>query len=141
MRTITYTLCLLLCLATACSVEQKENVAVRSSHPDGSIKEALYFGDEADTLREFYPSGKLKIQGLQIDSLRDGTWKSWYETGQQWSEKRYEMGLEIGKYVVYHPTGNVYIQGQYRQGEKKGSWYFYDQNGMLVKEVNFDEQD
>ncbi len=140
MRTITYTVWLLLFLATACSPKQETRLEVRSSHPDGSIKEALYFGEGADTLREFYPSGKLKIQGLQVDSLRDGTWKSWYETGQQWSEKRYNMGSEVGKYVVYHPNGNVYIQGQYREGEKKGSWYFYDTNGMLVKEINFDEQ-
>lgn len=149
MRPFHYIFIAFLCFAMACAepsndesnISTSSHCKTKSYHENGAKKEVLCVGAEADTLREYYPSGKLKIQGLQVGELRDGTWKSWFESGQQWSEKRYDMGKEVGKYAVFHPNGGIYIQGQYREGNKVSSWYFYDQDGKLVKEVNFDEVD
>jgi antitoxin component YwqK of YwqJK toxin-antitoxin module len=89
---------------------------------------------------EWYPGHKqIKIRGRQNDDgTRQGVWKSYSEAGYEASVVYYVNGKKDGYTVVYHPNGAIHFRGEYRLDEKVGLWSFYDENGELDEEINFD---
>jgi antitoxin component YwqK of YwqJK toxin-antitoxin module len=89
---------------------------------------------------EWYPGHKqIKIRGRQSDDgTRQGVWKSYSEAGYEASVVYYVNGKKDGYTVVYHPNGALHFRGEYRMDEKVGLWSFYDENGELAEEINFD---
>ena len=146
--------------------------------PNNKIKTLHeYFNVRDSSFREieFYESGKIKsrfyyqdrkIEGLAIGffengdtaqithfhkGLKDGLEKTWYSSGELWSEYIFEGGRKISGnhffrngqptatlrfkdgYVVwgeyYHPNGKVRSTGSIHENQKTGFWNYYYQNG------------
>jgi len=86
---------------------------------------------------EVYANGKIKIEGQKKDNLRDGTWYSYFESGNKWSETNYKNGLKKGASIVNYPNGKIHYKGQYKDDKKSGTWYFYKEDGTLDFEENY----
>ena len=111
---------------------------------DGSVKSEKNFktvdGKEELTKEiNFHPNGKKYIEGHYKDGLRDGYWASWYNDGQLWSEGNFKKDKSDGERTVYHPNGTLHYKGTFDMGKRVGVWTFYDEAGVKVNEINYDE--
>ncbi|UTW64035.1 toxin-antitoxin system YwqK family antitoxin [bacterium SCSIO 12741] len=88
--------------------------------------------------KEFYINGKVKIEG-SFDGAgeRQGLWTYYYEDGKVWSRCEYTAGLRDGKNEVYYENGKLRYSGSFKNDEKTGEWTFFDEEGQLIKKVNF----
>lgn len=122
---------------------KREHKVVKEVFDDGTPRIVSYYSDdspEAELLKEtvFFPSGNKHMEGTYKDGLRDGKWTSWYEDGAVWSEGYFKEDLGHGVRTTYYPNGKVRYQGMMEMGERKGVWKFFDEEGALVQEVNYD---
>jgi len=86
----------------------------------------------------YFPNGKIDTEGWNDkDTLRDGVWYSYYETGVKWSEQSYNHGLKDGRSVVYFPNGKIHYEGEYKDDKKFGHWIFYNEAGEIENEKNY----
>ena len=90
-------------------------------------------------VKELYPSGVTKIEGLNVDGNREGLWKAYFENGYKWSEVEYEKGIKNGLVVVFYQNGMMRYQGRYYDDARAGLWTFYDTLGVVIKKVDMDE--
>lgn len=89
--------------------------------------------------KEYYEDGTLFKEGKLKNEKREGFWKSYRPNGILWSEGNFKNGHRNGVTTTYHPNGNIYYLGEYTNGSKSGNWKFYNNEGKLVKEENFDK--
>ncbi len=54
-----------------------------------------------DTLTYFYRNGKLRAEGLYVNSMMEGEWKFYRQTGQLWQVGNYNNGNKNGSFVRY----------------------------------------
>ena len=116
--------------------------------------------------KKFYKSGKLEQIGTYAP-LRNGTWKTFYETGELKRTEEFSDGRRIGVWKEYyknhrlkqteecipntmfrdikeyHPNGKLKAIGRvnhsfYGFEEKIGSWKEYHDNGALYKSYQFE---
>lgn len=74
------------------------------------------------------------------DSLKDGPYKRYAKNGNTILEMNYTADLRNGKFTVYHPTGNKYILGAYKNNKPTGFWTYLEENGGIIKTVEFNDQ-
>ena len=84
-----------------------------------------------------YPNGNLHTKGSVVNGKRHGTWESWYENGNKWSETTYSYGVREGKTVSYYPNGMVRYIGYYNNNKQSGKWMTFDESGNLVEEKDY----
>lgn len=116
---------------------------VESVYENGDPRIVRYYHKQSGKLvldREivYYLNQQVKMDGEFKNELREGKWKAWYENGNLWSEGDYKEGKRNGIGIAYHENGKKYIEGLYRNDTRVGAWKFYDTNGVITKEVNFD---
>jgi antitoxin component YwqK of YwqJK toxin-antitoxin module len=111
--------------------------------PDGSKKVVKRFdinGKDSVLLKEtvYYKTQQKYMEGKYLNGKRDSIWTAWLSNGQVWSKGGYKNGLEEGPKVVYHETGFKYYEGQFKEGKRVGIWLFYNEQGKLVKQLDYD---
>lgn len=94
---------------------------------------------KTEKFMEYHPNGKIKIQGDIVKGIRQNTWKSFYENGNNWSETTYLFGARNGIYKLFYPNGNLKVHGVYENDKKIGIWYFYNENGQFEKELDYNQ--
>ena len=87
---------------------------------------------------EHYPDGVKKIEGKEVNGVREGKWIYYYENGFIWSQGEFKNGKRTGYSIVYHENGNTKIEGNYEDGLKVGVWKFWNSDGSLSEERDFD---
>jgi len=88
---------------------------------------------------KYYEDGKLEYEGgYDNDGLRQGEWKYYYPDGKLWSLGYYSHGKNDGKKEVYWPEGNIRYEGFFRNDQKSGHWIFYNMDGTVLQEMDFD---
>lgn len=122
---------------SACTKPQR---IVKETYKDGSPKLVHYVVDETPVKEErFYDSGTKEMEGdLNSSGQRDGLWTAWYKNGALWSEGEFKNDARHGYSKVYWPNGKLRYEGRYNEGKQIGSWTFYNEQGVVEKEVNFD---
>jgi len=90
--------------------------------------------------KEYYENSAVLKEGPIKNGKRDGLWKSFRGNGLLWSEGHYIEGVRDGITITYHPNGNKYYEGYFSKGLKSGKWKFYNDEGMLLKEEDFDKK-
>ncbi len=112
-------------------------------------------------VREFYPSGNVKSEGIFIDNLPNGIHKSYFDNGKVFSEYNYVNGskegiqkffdsdgnlvmqanyknnLMDGLYQEFFPNGKVETEGKYKEGRKVGIWKTFDEKGKIISQEKF----
>ncbi|HPF66461.1 MAG TPA: hypothetical protein PLC20_02185 [Flavobacteriales bacterium] len=86
------------------------------------------------------PSGTMKLEGDFRNGKRHGIWTSYGPDGKVRSRSEYRDGVLHGPSVVFHPNGQPYYTGDYLNGKATGTWRFFDEEGIEVKRVTYDEQ-
>jgi len=111
----------------------------REYYPTGELKmRGLNILGKSDGLWQFYyPSGELKAKGYYVNGKKDGAWKFYYPSGEISAEGAYEKGKSSGLWKYYHENGNLRSEGLERQGQKEGPWKVYYQTGKLKGEANY----
>ncbi|MFZ4455188.1 MAG: TonB family protein [Bacteroidales bacterium] len=88
-------------------------------------------------LVEAYTSGQIAWHDSRlneyIESLKDGTYKEWYENGQLRKEIEYSEGKMNGHYLSYWENGQKKREESYLDGKKSVEGKSFDQLGNLLK--------
>jgi len=114
---------------------------VIEKYPDGSVKaieefETLEGAQKLYGYKEFYPSGKVKIEGRYNDGKkRDGLWQAYFENGNNWSIGTYIDGKENGEKKVWYENGKVRYTGQMKEGKPIGEWNVWDEKGNVTTKM------
>ena len=108
---------------------------VLEKHPDGSVKaiEEFEMVDGVKKIygyKEFYPSGKVKIEGrYNVNNQREGLWQAFYENGNKWSIGTYVDGEENGEKKVGFKNGKLRYTGQMKKNKPTGEWHIWNELG------------
>lgn len=123
-----------------------ENVEMRYEADNTGIekvKKAVYIdttSNEKVAERHFYESQKIYIENLFKNGRKNGPSMAFRDsTGKPWSLHTYTNDTLNGPYKVWHENGKLRIEGQYKMGIKSGNWRFFDNQGTVQKEINFDD--
>lgn len=124
-------------------IESVEERYSAQEDEDSSLKKAVYIDtttNEKVAERHFYKSKKIYIENLFKGGRKNGPSMAFRDSsGIPWSLHTYKNDTLNGPYKVWHENGNLRIEGQYIMGIKSGNWRFFDENGLVLREVNFDD--
>ena len=88
---------------------------------------------------EYYEDGAVKMEGGMKNDKREGEWTAYFPDGKVQSEGTFKNGLRTGRAIVYYANGNRYMEGYYKEGRHCGKWTYYDEQGYVVKDVDYGE--
>ena len=132
-------------IATGCYLNQKK---------DGEWK---YFDAESGQLRLVEDNKEGKVHGWSrlynpqngvlaeetqfVEGQPEGQCRKYSDTGVLMMECQYHNGLLDGPCKTYYPSTALKEEGQYLKGEKSGVWKTYNQDGDIIAEDAFGEQE
>jgi len=109
---------------------------IREQYDDGQNRverEVAHYSDnhfEADGVyREFYPNGKLFVEGRFREGLQHGEWTFFHDNGQANRKATYNNGQPDGAWEVYRADGTLAAKRSFRNGQRHGEWITYDETG------------
>lgn len=85
------------------------------------------------------PNGQVTMEGNLLNGKREGEWTGYSESGRVKSRNTYRAGVLEGLSTVFHDNGKVYYTGWQAAGKQVGLWRFYDEQGNLLKTVDYGE--
>lgn len=89
-------------------------------------------GDDSLLKKEFYSNGKLKSEGIFInDSVKNGWYKTYFETGVIKEEKNYILGKKNGSQKTYFENGSLEKDILFKEGVQHGKAVGYYENGKI----------
>jgi antitoxin component YwqK of YwqJK toxin-antitoxin module len=108
-------------------------------YSDGEIK---YFSENGEKLKtityqngilnglaqEFFPDGKLQLQGNYTDGKKSGIWKQWDQDGK-YGIGSFDNDVPEGKWIFYYADGALKSEGKFRNGAQTGVWTEYTEKG------------
>jgi antitoxin component YwqK of YwqJK toxin-antitoxin module/Tfp pilus assembly protein PilF len=108
---------------------------------DGSAQAEQYFkkGVRDSIFKTFYYGGKISQAGMYKMGDRTGTWKFYHEDGTLSRVEEYRSGKLNGKRIYYFSNGKPESEVTYENGERRGLYKKYTEDGMLVYQMNFDD--
>jgi antitoxin component YwqK of YwqJK toxin-antitoxin module len=127
----------------SCGTTLQEEIV--ESYNDGTPKRVKYFqGEENDKFLKkeifYYENGNKRVEGeYNKEGKKDGKWAYWYKDGKKWSEGYFSEGVNDKKRTTWHESGSIHYEGTYDKGTRVGIWKFYDEDGKMVKEINYDD--
>lgn len=89
----------------------------------------------------WYP-GKTQVKyRREYDSKkrRHGKWMLYSPEGKVMSSSFYENGKKTGVWLVNYPNGQLRYTGEFRDDKKFGDWLFYSITGSKILEITYDE--
>lgn len=116
---------------------------------------ATYYKDQPEGLRrEFdtagnvikgyvFENGWLRYEGItDMNGLRQGIWKEYYQTGELRSKGNYKNSKPIGEWKYYFTDKSIEILGYYNnKGHKDGEWLWFYPSGDTMVVANYDDGD
>ncbi|MDW3193184.1 MAG: hypothetical protein R8G66_12500 [Cytophagales bacterium] len=101
---------------------------------DGTVKAQAYYEAGDGLYKQFYPSGELRMEGMNKDGRSEGLWTYYYETSEEEAKGAFKEGLRDSTWIYYYKNGQVSAQGSYLIGKKTGKWTYYYENGQKSSE-------
>jgi len=80
---------------------------------------------------EYFENGQISKEGPYKNGKRDGLWKTYYKTGELWSEIYFNNGQPDSNTTAYYPNGKIRYQGFYTKGQKSGTWKLFKEDGSI----------
>jgi len=88
-----------------------------------------------ESVREYYKSGKLKLERSYNQKQQlHGSYKIYYENGQLQEEEIYKNGFFDGPYKTYYENGQLKSEAFYKDGKVEGLSKDYYRNGNIQNE-------
>lgn len=120
---------------------------------DFNNKQTLIDGN--GTYNSYYTNGKIHQTGKVENSIREGLWITFYESGNKKEEGLYEEKYMIfsswdiegnanvingeGTYYNYDEQGDIVESGQIKNGLRSGIWeVFYPNTGSIFMELHYE---
>lgn len=115
---------------------------IASKYPNGTtlLVEHYQEVDGKKTLvkeTRYYPNGQKEIEYELKYNKRNGLFKQWYATGEEWIEENYLNDIKHGEFTIFYPNGNINYTGFYNNGKPSGKWIFFDESGSMVSEKEY----
>jgi len=91
-----------------------------------------------EKIEETYPSNKPKTTSFYkvVDEKEIKVQeKEFYENGKVKMEGEFKDGKRTGKGLNYYPNGKLRMEGDYKNDKQTGHWKFYNEEGILIEEV------
>jgi antitoxin component YwqK of YwqJK toxin-antitoxin module len=114
----------------------RRQMVPRETYPDGTVRverEVALFSDnhiEADGFyREFYPNGKLFVEGQYQRGRQHGEWTFYYDNGQINRKSIFNNGQPDGAWDIYRADGTLSAKRSFKNGARDGEWITYDETG------------
>ena len=63
------------------------------------------------------------------DTLIDGEYLLWSDSGHKFVSGYYKKGIADGKWIQYYSTGAKRVEGSFKNGIPDGTWFTYSPNG------------
>jgi len=108
-------------------------LGVTMMHGDDSSVATIDTAGKEGMRVERYDSGQKKAEWhvSQVDgeSVPDGIWQEWYETGEKKLQGTYSRGLKVGAWTGWHTNGKESLSGTYVNGKEEGEWTEWHSNG------------
>lgn len=96
-------------------------------------REIAHFSDnhfEADgKYREFYPDGKLFVEGQFKRGRQHGEWVFYFDNGQLNRKAKYNNGKPDGPREIFRADGTLMAKRNFADGVRDGEWITYDATG------------
>jgi len=126
-------------MLSSCTAQLTEKVEAK--FPNGQPRIVRYYdkSDKCVKETEYYESGQVKMEGGMKDGKWEGKWVAYFPDGRMQSVGYFENGLRTGQATVWQENGNLLQEGFYKEGKHCGKWKFYDEQGDIIKEVDFGE--
>jgi antitoxin component YwqK of YwqJK toxin-antitoxin module len=106
------------------------------TYPDGKLRverEVAYFSDnhvEANGIyREYYPNGKLFVEGEYNRGRQHGAWTYYFDNGQVNRKSIFANGQPNGAWDVFRSDGTLTAKRSFKNGVRDGEWITYDESG------------
>lgn len=103
-------------------------------YEDAQLKAQAYYEDGIGVYQEFYPSGRIKMEGLNKYGKSDSLWVYYFDSGEKLAEGYFKEGLKTGTWKYYHKNQNLASEGGYETGKTIGNWIYYHENGTKSSE-------
>ncbi|MGQ9805950.1 MAG: trypsin-like peptidase domain-containing protein [Chlorobiales bacterium] len=90
--------------------------------------------------KEFYPNGKMRSEGNYTAGKKNGVFKTFYEDGNVESERTYQNDVVVGliKLYTYYPSGALKEESTANtEGQLVGRKRIFFESGMLAVEENY----
>jgi uncharacterized protein len=100
---------------------------LRDYYPSGKLRlesEINRQGVPDGTCREYFENGQLKALSSRSDGVLDGPFQQWREDGKLLGEFKFNAGN--GTYRHWHDNGTIGLETEYRDGIQHGSSKVYD---------------
>ena len=130
-----------LIILLSCAVVSASLYSCSSSEAPKNKKKESLIEISNGVFTEYYPGRKaIKFQGpIDENEDRNGRWFFYDESGKEQSMTEYTNGKKNGFIFVRYPNGNMRYTGEYQMDKEIGLWKFYDENGRVSLEKNYDE--
>ena len=86
-------------------------------------------------------NGKLAEETQYVNGQPEGQCRKYSDTGVLLMECQYHNGLLDGPTKTYYPSTALKEEGQYVKGQKSGAWKTYNEDGDVILEEVFGEQE
>jgi antitoxin component YwqK of YwqJK toxin-antitoxin module len=122
--------------------ETKEKVAEVTFHENGQpYTQRAFKGEIMDgESKSYYKNGNPWSVNTYKDGVYHGKYKTWHENGQVNIDGNYSNGKPEGDWLFFYPNGQIDTRGIFREGKKVGVWTSYNEDGTLIREVDYDKQ-
>ncbi len=131
-------------------------------YPSGNLmRQEMYWGGKPDgMMTEYSDSATIIAQGNFVEGKEDGEWiynyktysekgkysnghkdETWIATYSNGNKKfigEYFAGLAEGWHRWYWPNGRKKLEGKYSDGLKTGTWFKYNEEGLPVITITYD---
>lgn len=83
--------------------------------------------------QEFFPNGKVKMEGTYNTGFKEGEWKSYHESGELHIHCFYKNDCNNGPYQRFHENGALASKGNLIEDAQDGEWQYFDEDGNLTE--------
>ena len=75
--------------------------------------------------------------GNYVLGKKEGVFKKFYNTGELEINCIYNENKNNGEYIRYYKNGKIDTKGIYVEGLKHGIWEYFDQDGLLLQKIEY----
>jgi antitoxin component YwqK of YwqJK toxin-antitoxin module len=88
----------------------------------------------------YFGNGRPRVAGsTDLDGLRVGIWRFWFEDGRPSREIEYRGGVRERGAREWYPNGAPAADGSYVAGERDGRWRFWDAHGRQIADLVYQD--
>jgi antitoxin component YwqK of YwqJK toxin-antitoxin module len=107
---------------------------VKEKLGDGRVeREVAHYSDNSiaadGSYKEFYPNGKVFIEGQFRKGRQEGEWKYYFDNGQLNRKASFKDGKPNGSWEIMRADGTLQAKRGFKDGVRDGEWMTYDETG------------